>query len=320
MSYNTPILLVVFKRVDTTLQVFDAIRKIKPKKLFVAADGFRDSVSGERELCEEVKSIVRKVDWDCEVQYLFQENNLGSALNVTKAISWVFEIVDKCIILEDDTLPNSSFWYFMEEMLNKYENETSVFQINGLSPYVGLDYVQDSYTFSRCLYHCWGWATWKNRWEKFDFSMIEFDSFIKKNEMKNIIKNPVLRYLYVRNFHKHKFYFPKSWDGRWVASCLFESGLAIVPFKNMVINLGLNHEFASHTTEGEHSFSKLKLEEIKFPLSHPLKISVIEKNEVNGLKSFFNISILKTIKVLFKKPYNEIFIFYSHVRNAIFKY
>lgn len=319
-NFNTPILLIVFKRPDTTLKVFDEIRRIKPLRLFVSADGFRDSIEGERDLCYEVRKIIREVDWDCEVKYLFQDKNLGSALSVTQAISWAFETVDKCIILEDDTLPNDSFWYFMEEMLNKYENDKSIMQINGLSPYKSSHDFQESYTFSKCLYHCWGWATWKHSWEKFDFTMAKYEVLILKSGLKNIIKDPVLRYLYNRNFLKHKFYFPKSWDGRWVASCLYEDGIAIVPLKNMVINLGLNHEFASHTTEGEHAFSNLKFETMKFPLCHPVKVSVIEKLEEDGLKSFFNISISKILKVLFKKPKNEFIILYSHIRDTILKY
>ncbi|MEA5458970.1 hypothetical protein VB796_07975 [Arcicella sp. LKC2W] len=311
MSYNTPILFVVFKRVDTTLQVFNAIRKIRPKKLYIAADGHRESIKGEKQCCDDVKNIVQNVDWDCDVKYLFQPNNLGSALNVTQAISWVFEQEERCIILEDDTLPNSSFWKFMEEMLEKYKFEKRVMQVNGLCPYRNISNYEYSYTFSRCLFHCWGWGTWKESWEKFDFSMEKFNKSLEMGEMK-IIVNPIYRFLYLRNIFKHRIYFPKSWDGRWVTSCLAESGLAILPSKNMVVNLGLNHQFASHTIEGEHSFENLTLEEISFPLKHPSKIHIDEALENNGLKAFFNISLIKMLKIFFKKPVNEISFLYNH--------
>lgn len=313
MSYNIPILFIVFKRVDTTLEVFEAIRKIKPKKLFIAADGYRKAVAGEKELCEAVKNIVQSVDWDCEVKYLFRKENLGSALNVSQAISWVFEHEEKCIILEDDTLPNESFWYFMEEMLEKYKNEKSIMQVNGLCPYTNIIDEEYSYTFSGCLYHCWGWGTWKRAWLSFDFEMKKYEDFKANKDIEQAIKNPFLRYLYERNFQKHKFYLPKSWDGRWVSSCLVEFGKSIVPFKNMVINLGLNHQYASHTTEGVHPFSRLQHENMTFPLRHPVKIETSEKLEENGLKAFFDISIKKIFYVLFKKPIKEVNILINYI-------
>lgn len=319
MNFNTPILFVVFKRPDTTLRVFEEIRKIKPKKLYIAADGCRSHIIGEEESCLEVRKIVSNIDWDCDVKFLFRDENLGSALNVTKAINWVFEFEEKCIVLEDDTLPSDSFWYFMEEMLERYKNETSIMQINGLSPYKNIENYNYSYTFSKCLYHCWGWGTWKRSWDKLDFSMSKYESFMNSGGMKVIIEERILRYLYTRNFLKHKFYLPKSWDGRWVLSCLVKSGLAIVPTINMVINLGLNHQYASHTTEGEHSFEKLKLQNMVFPIKHPGYIYVDPKLESNGLYSFFNISVSKILKILIKKPSNELSAAFSYLKNNAFR-
>ncbi|PWK22387.1 hypothetical protein LV89_03452 [Arcicella aurantiaca] len=314
MSYNIPILFVVFKRPDTTLRVFEAIREMKPSKLYIAADGHRETVLGEKELCEEVKGIITNIDWVCDVQYLFQSENLGSALNVTRAISWVFAKEERCIILEDDTLPNKSFWHFMEEMLERYKDEKTIMQVNALCPYKNIAQPDFSYTFSRCLYHCWGWATWKRAWLNFDFDMQKYEEYKSNKSIESIIRQPILRYLYQRNFQKHKFFLPKSWDGRWVSSCLVEFGLSIVPHKNMIINLGLNHKYASHTTDGVHPFSTLKLEKMEFPLKHPTQIVVSEELEENGLKSFFDISIGKIFHVLLKKPLKEFTIFISYVK------
>lgn len=128
-EFSIPILFLVFNRPDTTKEVFSEIRKIKPKKLYVAADGARNGK--DQELIKKVKSIVEKVDWDCEVSYLFREKNMGCKMAVSSAISWFFDNEEKGIILEDDCLPNKSFFLFQERMLNKYEKDERIMMVSG---------------------------------------------------------------------------------------------------------------------------------------------------------------------------------------------
>ena len=90
---TSPVLFLIFNRPETTQQVFSAIRKAKPPRLYVAADGPRSDYSNEAESCEIARSIATNVDWDCEVKTLFRERNLGCGLAVTSAIDWFFEFV-----------------------------------------------------------------------------------------------------------------------------------------------------------------------------------------------------------------------------------
>jgi len=110
----------VFNRPDTTQQVFEAIRQAKPPRLYVAADGPRADKAGEHEKCKEVRQIATNVDWDCEVKTLFREKNLGCRVGVSTAIDWFFENEEEGIILEDDCLPSQSFFWFCEELLERY--------------------------------------------------------------------------------------------------------------------------------------------------------------------------------------------------------
>ena len=107
---ETPVLLIIFNRPDTTHKVFEQIRLARPKKLFLAADGPRKNHPRDEETCKKTRKIVEKIDWPCDVKTRFHETNLGCGIAPSTAIDWFFEHIDQGIILEDDCLPNQSFF------------------------------------------------------------------------------------------------------------------------------------------------------------------------------------------------------------------
>ena len=126
----TPVLFLIFNRPDTTRQVFNEIRKAQPAQLFVAADGPRKDRDSDFELCKKTREIVRQVDWDCEVFTRFQEENLGCKRAVSSAIDWFFSNVEEGIILEDDCVPDQSFFPFCQELLEKYRHDERIMMIS----------------------------------------------------------------------------------------------------------------------------------------------------------------------------------------------
>ena len=109
--------------------MFEAIRKAKPPRLYVAADGPR--ALGEREKCEQVRRIATQVDWDCDVKNFFRDKNLGCRVAVSSAIDWFFENEEEGIILEDDCLPSQSFFWFCEELLERYRLDMRIMAVSG---------------------------------------------------------------------------------------------------------------------------------------------------------------------------------------------
>ena len=159
-TFTTPVLFLIFNRPDTTKQVFSAIQKARPPRLYVAGDGPRPEQSNEAEICEIVRSIATNVDWDCEVKTLFRDHNFGCRLAVSQAISWFFENEPEGIILEDDCLPSQSFFWFCQELLEDFRNDKQVGAICGFYSNE-LDYKPSaSYFFSRYM-RVWGWAGWR---------------------------------------------------------------------------------------------------------------------------------------------------------------
>ena len=111
---TVPVLMVFFNRSKPLEQVFEAVRKAKPKILFLAQDGAREGNKSDEENVIKCREVVKNVDWDCEVYTDFSNVNLGCGRRMSSAITWAFEKVDRLMILEDDCVPGQSFFPFAE--------------------------------------------------------------------------------------------------------------------------------------------------------------------------------------------------------------
>src|SRR4051794_25978263 len=126
---KTPVAFLVFNRPETTRKVFEQIARARPGKLLVVADGPRRERTGEQELCRQVREVTEGVDWDCEVLTNYAEENMGCASRISSGIDWVFANVDEAIFLEDDCMPEPSFFRFCDEMLKRFRNDEQVMSI-----------------------------------------------------------------------------------------------------------------------------------------------------------------------------------------------
>ena len=125
--YKIPILFVIFKRKDVALRAFAQIKKVRPEQLYIACDGARPNVEGEAEMVEATrKAVLEAIDWDCEVHTRFQKSNLGCSMGVYTAINWLFDNEERGIIIEDDCVMRDSFFPFVEEMLERYADDTRI--------------------------------------------------------------------------------------------------------------------------------------------------------------------------------------------------
>ena len=168
--FQTPILFLIFNRPDTTKRVFESIRSIKPAKLYIAADGDRKDKVGEDLLCKDTRSIIDLIDWECEIKTLFRPENLGCKIAVSSAIDWFFENEEQGIILEDDCLPNESFYIYCETLLNYYAFNERIMHISGNNFQDGMMRGNGSYYFSN-YNHIWGWASWKRAWKAYNVDL-----------------------------------------------------------------------------------------------------------------------------------------------------
>lgn len=266
MSLEIPILMIVFNRLETTRQVFERVRSVKPRKLYIAADGPRKGKSGESIQCEEVRAIFKDIDWECEVKTLFQEENLGCHTAVPCGISWFFEQEEMGIVLEDDCLPNETFFEFCKELLLKYKDDERVMMISGDNFLPGKTFSESSYWFSKYAF-IWGWASWRRAWQKFDDKMESFPEFKKEKRIRDVFGDFIQQYFWSISFENKYRGLTEGWDAKWIYSVVQNNGLCITPEKNLVTNIGFGP--GATATKNSEEFRVIESKDISFPLRHP---------------------------------------------------
>ena len=264
-EFNTAVLFLVFNRLDVTKQVFQAIREAKPPRLYIAADGARSSKEGEAKKVTALRDfILQNIDWECEVKTLFREENLGCKYAVSGAIDWFFDNEEMGIILEDDCLPSQSFFWFCEELLEKYKNDLRVGQISGFNYGYENKNLKYDYFFSKYPM-IWGWATWRNRWESYSLSL-DFLEEIKENNQFELLFNVSESKKRLDIFNKVAKGLIDTWDYQWSFLLYKNCQFTIIPKHNFILNLGFG-EGSTHTS-GVNPYAHLKLNNIN-TINHP---------------------------------------------------
>lgn len=267
MTLKTPVLFIIFNRPSTTEKVFEQIRKVRPTEIYLAADGPRENKPGEKEKCERVREIVSKIDWPCKVHKKFSDKNLGCKIAESSAISWFFENVNEGIILEDDDLPNQSFFKFCTEMLEKYRDDKRIMNISGSNFQRGWRRDKYSYYFSKQP-HIWGFATWKRAWDKYDLNTKLYPELKAKGYFRDTYEIAAERKIITRNLDSTFYNKFNTWDYQWVFALLINNGLSIIPNENLIQNIGMDSSAVHTSSVFDREFS-LPTKELKFPLDHP---------------------------------------------------
>jgi hypothetical protein len=266
---KSPILFLIFNRPDVTQQVFDQIKKVKPPRLYIAADGPRKNKENEKNLCYETRLIKNQIDWDCEVKTLFREENLGCKYAVSSAISWFFENEEEGIILEDDCLPENDFFAFCDELLNMYRNDNRIRHIGGSNFQMGKRWGCDSYYFSN-LTHVWGWASWRRAWRDYDVELSSYKNIELLSVFNSIFNNNSIAEEWNSIFNQLLANKIDTWDYQLTITNLLNNGLSIIPNVNLIQNIGFGPN-ATHTFDTNNKFSNQKTEKL-YQIKHPVLI------------------------------------------------
>lgn len=264
---NTPVLLIIFNRPATTQRVFEEIRRAKPPKLFVSADGPRPGNQEDIKNCQAAREIIKQIDWDCELYTNFREENYGCMMGPCSAITWFFENVDEGIIFEDDCVPHPTFFRFCEELLARYRDDERVMTISGDNFLFGKKRAAYSYYFSRYP-HIWGWATWRRAWQYFDADIRLWPEIKEGNWLADWFDNKKLIKTFTRLFDQvYKGEIVTVWDYQWTFASLLQNGLTILPSVNLVSNIGFLPD-GTHTKR-VNAVANMPTAPMVFPLSHP---------------------------------------------------
>lgn len=277
---ETPVAFIIFNRPDRTERVFAEIAKARPAKLLVVADGPRDP--GEREQCHEARSIIERVDWDCEILTNYSDTNLGCKRRVSSGLDWVFEQVEEAILLEDDCLPHETFFPFCTELLERFRNDERISMICGSNFQRGKRRSPYSYFFGLNV-TVWGWASWRRVWQHYDVEMRRWPELRNTTWLQDLLINPVAVKYWSEVFEGTFRGDYDTWDYQFFFSWWRENMLALVPELNLVSNIGFGAG-ATKTRDTLRSMANLPRHSMSFPLAHPPGVSLNRKADKFSFK------------------------------------
>lgn len=298
---KTSVVFIIFKRPDTTAKVFEAIRKAKPPKLFVIADGPRQNYPEEEEKCKLTRTIIEYVDWECQVYKNYSNINLGCAKRVSSGLDWVFSQVEEAIILEDDCVPHTTFFPFCETLLERYKDDTRIASISGQNVQFGRKRTDYSYYFSR-YNHVWGWATWRRSWQNFDITMKLWPKIQSEGFLNDILLDSLAIDCWTTRLQSvYDNPFGITWDYQWTFACWVQNSLGIISNNNLISNIGFGAD-STHFSKGKKSrYDSLPVEAIEFPLKYPPFIIRDVQADNFTQKSLFKESRLYRLKTRLRK-------------------
>jgi len=297
-SLMPPIILFGFNRPIETQAVFAQIALVKPSKLYLVADGPRLGNPSDGVLCNQVRDIISNVTWGCQIFKLFFDTNQGCRQAILQGLNWVFENESRAIILEDDCVPDPSFFPFCQDLLDYYEDNHRIMSIGGYR-YLP-DEIQNlkSYCFSKYT-QSWGWATWKRAWHLMDSDLKTWEHVSQSTWLETYLAKPqyITYWKYIFNQMRKGL---NSWDYAWAYSSWRHQGLTIHPKVNLISPIGFGGN-ATHNTDINHPAALRKSLAMPFPLNHPCKIDTHESVEDWIEEHYFSGMNEKRLKIGFSR-------------------
>lgn len=276
MNINTPVVLFIYKRGNNLVDICKTLKKSKVKAIYIVADGPKNAA--EKILTDQVRNLLESlITWECKVYKNYSDTNLGLKERFSSGISWVFNQTDRAIFIEDDCLPDPSFFPFCEELLEKYKNNNRVISVAGNNFQSPTNKVADSYYFSRYP-HVWGWATWKRVWDKYDSGIGDWPKLRQSGWLSKVYPDR----FFIRKFWTYIFdrlYSGKinTWDYQLSYLSLKMGGFNIIPNVNLVKNVGYGEDATN--LKKKNKTINVPTNNINFPLIHPKEITYADQQD-----------------------------------------
>ena len=295
-----PIVVIIFNRPDKTKKLYESLSIYKPDALFIISDGPRKNFENDEERIRQSREIFKHIDWDCEVLFNESETNLGCRERIISGLNWVFNKVEKAIILEDDCIPSKDFFSFMEKMLIRYQSNLKIASVCGSNLLCNWDKTKESYFYSK-YFNGWGWGTWSARWQKFDTKL---DSLVK------IKKNQFLK-SYLGSYRAHLYWHwilnrvknrkLDAWDYIWIFENFINEKLHVTPKMNLISNIGIGLDSSNTKTYPVTYIPSNKIKnKLSFPLTHPINIMPNVDYDLEVENRFFSKSAYNRFLWFFK--------------------
>ncbi len=296
-----PIILFVYNRPWHTKQTLEALMLndyADQSTLYIYCDGPKFDASQENlKSIEEVRTVIREKKWCKEVIIIERECNLGLAANIIAGVTEIVNKHGKIIVLEDDIKIEKGFLKYMNQSLNFFENNKIVFHINGFNNETNLQFLLRKSYFLKFM-SCWGWATWKDRWDKIILDHNHFYELLMDSSETLSDYN----YDNILNFHKQLEMNInneiKTWAILWFSTVYFNKGLCLTPKFSFVNNIGMdgtgvhcgansnyNKSYSKNNVIPKNYLKRINIKELRLSRLH-LKLFYKYGSEINFTKIF----------------------------------
>lgn len=272
---RSAVTLIFFNRPETLELVFEKVRCARPPKLFLVQDGAREGNANDLLNIRKCRDIVKNVDWECEVYENYSDVNLGCGMRPQTGITWTLSHVESTIILEDDCVPDLTFFDYCDELLERYKNDERISYISGLNHFEEWDFGGTSYGFTKGG-AIWGWATWRRAWNKYDYAVDTINnSYIQELLYKNLgsEKGKIDHWKKTNKLVEDNVRL-SYWDVQWGFVKHTQNQLVIVPQYNLISNIGVGIDstharFVSNKHRKYKDYNNMPTKSLEFPLVHP---------------------------------------------------
>jgi hypothetical protein len=300
-----PIAFIIFNRPEKTIQVFEEIKKYKPNRLFIIADGPRYDRKDDQSNCEKARNIIETIDWECEVLKYYSDVNLGCGKRISSGLDWVFQNCEEAIILEDDCVPSQAFFRFCGDLLIRYKYDTRIMHISGSRFNMERMRNDDSYLFSRYV-HIWGWATWKRAWQLNDHELKLWPVFRDEGWVNDLYPNKVERRNAIKHLNDCYTGILDTWDFQWAFTVESNNGLSIMPKQNLIRNIGVG-ESSTHVIVDDRNHTHRDVSEDFVITKHPLFVVRNRWYDAYHYDNHFIISVPERLKIMLRKKVLQYF-------------
>lgn len=275
---KSPVLVILFNRYEFAERLLGRIREARPSRLYFAADGPRPNHSSDAERCSHTRTVVDLVDWPCEIQTLFRDENLGPGKAISESISWFFEREEEGVVFEEDCHPSSQFFEFCDAMLEKYRDEERVAQVGGRNNLPESMWQKSRYFFSSVC-TSWGWASWRRYWKRYyDYEINSWPDFRESSKYQKAAGLPEEHHFWTKQFDRLFDGRVDTWDYQLLLSMWEHDLLCVRPGANLVKNVGFGEE-GLNTTDPEHPEALVPFGKLEFPLEEASPVRVDKKRD-----------------------------------------
>jgi len=311
-QFDIPILLIFFTRFDTTKMTFEKIREQKPYKLYLGSDGPRTGTN-DMEKIEKVRTwLLNNIDWDCEVIKFFNDFNKGTKYGVSEHIIKFFKNEEMGIVLEDDCLPQSTFFPFCCELLYKYKDDERTGLISGNNFSFSKHDKRYSYFFGSFPTTS-GWASWARVFKDYDVEIKKWPEVYTNPSFRKSYSTKWEYEFWKDNFQNIYNGTSMTWDYQIHFMNKINNRCAIMPTVNLVSNIGHGAPDAVYCLNPNDPASNIPSEEIELPLRHPNNF-LIDYEKDDTLVNFYCFGIKRFFIFLYRKlplPIKKIYRFFK---------